>query len=64
MGYSLRTERFRYTEWRDFKTGKVLARELYDHQNDSGETMNLAGHGKHAVTIKRLSKLAPPVLKR
>ncbi|MHC4411890.1 MAG: sulfatase, partial [Planctomycetota bacterium] len=32
MGYSMRTERFRYTEWKDRETGKVLARELYDHQ--------------------------------
>ncbi|MGY8696088.1 MAG: sulfatase, partial [Verrucomicrobiia bacterium] len=29
MGYSIRTDRFRYTEWRDFESGTVLARELY-----------------------------------
>ncbi|OHB77221.1 MAG: hypothetical protein A2Z25_08215, partial [Planctomycetes bacterium RBG_16_55_9] len=28
MGYTLRTERFRYTEWRERKTDKVMAREL------------------------------------
>ncbi len=42
MGYSLRTERFRYTEWRNFDTGKIVARELYDHANDPAETVNVA----------------------
>ncbi len=41
MGYSLRTDRYRYTEWRNHQTGKVLARELYDHQVDPRETRNL-----------------------
>ena len=41
MGYSARTERFRYTEWRDFETGAVLARELYDHDADPMETANV-----------------------
>ncbi len=40
MGYSIRTDRYRYTEWRDFKTGAVTARELYDHQRDPLETIN------------------------
>ena len=34
MGYSMRTNRYRYTEWREFQKGKILARELYDHQTD------------------------------
>jgi len=28
MGYSIRTDRFRYTEWRDWKSGATAAREL------------------------------------
>ncbi len=32
MGYSIRSKRFRYTEWRDFESGEVQARELYDHE--------------------------------
>lgn len=40
-GRSIRTERYRYTEWRDNKTGKVVASELYDHEVDPGETWNL-----------------------
>jgi iduronate 2-sulfatase len=57
MGYSIRDARFRYTEWRDFKTGDVLARELYDHRTDPGETRNAAGEGRHAKTISRMETL-------
>ena len=42
MGYALRTANHRFVEWRDFSTGEVTARELYDHQNDSGEIKNIA----------------------
>ncbi|MEM9159642.1 MAG: sulfatase [Verrucomicrobiota bacterium] len=47
-GFSVRTERYRYTEWRDRsksqgeKSYSIVARELYDHQNDSTEAVNLA----------------------
>jgi arylsulfatase A-like enzyme len=43
MGYTMRTDRYRYTEWvtRDAKR-EVLARELYDHQADPLETANVA----------------------
>lgn len=42
MGYSLRTDRYRYTEWRGPESGLVLARELYDHRLDPLETLNRA----------------------
>jgi iduronate 2-sulfatase len=38
MGRSLRTERWRYTEWNEGEAG----RELYDHAADPGEFENLA----------------------
>ena len=41
MGRSVRTARYRYTEWRKFKTGKLVAAELYDHQVDPLETVNV-----------------------
>ena len=41
MGYSMRTDRYRYTEWRNYQTGNVLARELYDHRHDAAETRNI-----------------------
>ena len=51
-GYSMRTERYRYTEWLEGDAG----RELYDHSNDPGEVTNLASDPKRADTIARLSK--------
>lgn len=41
MGCSVRTDRYRYTEWRNFRSGKVVAKELYDHRRDPDETRNL-----------------------
>jgi iduronate 2-sulfatase len=40
MGYSVRTRLVRYTEWRDWKTGAVVARELYDAIRDPAEMRN------------------------
>ncbi|MEM9364971.1 MAG: sulfatase [Planctomycetota bacterium] len=31
MGYALRTDTYRYVEWREFATGDVIERELYEH---------------------------------
>ncbi len=42
MGYSVRTARVRYTEWRDWKTGEPVARELYDATSDPNEMKNAA----------------------
>ncbi len=55
MGYSMRTERWRYTEWRSFDTAKILARELYDHRSDPNENRNVSGEPKHSALIKQMS---------
>ncbi len=54
MGYSIRTDRWRYTEWRE-PDGKVKARELYDHQNDPDENRCLAGQPGQAAVVKELA---------
>ena len=41
MGYSVSTAHVRYTEWRDWKTGEVTGRELYDHATDPEELRNV-----------------------
>ncbi len=61
MGYSMRTDRYRYTEWRDFKTGHPVARELYDHAVDPRETVNIAAS---ASVVEALSKLLAETLPR
>ncbi len=44
MGYSLRTEQHRYIAWLDSRdlSRKPLAEELYDHEADPQETVNVA----------------------
>lgn len=56
-GYSVRTDRWRYTEWIERETKQVLVRELYDHHHDANENTNLAARPEHAETRRRLSKL-------
>jgi arylsulfatase A-like enzyme len=57
MGYTMRTERLRYTEWQDRTTGDILARELYDHQSDPGENLNAADEPQYEKDVARLSKM-------
>jgi iduronate 2-sulfatase len=56
MGYALKTNRWSYHEWRDFKTGHVVAQELYDEQNDPLETTNLVGTIEAAARIPVLAE--------
>ena len=50
MGRAITTERFRYIEWND----GTLGVELYDHQTDPTESVNLASDPAHAQTLSRL----------
>ena len=52
-GHSVRTERYRYTEW-DF--GK-LGQELYDHDTDPQELHNLAADPTQAQTVAQMKAL-------
>ncbi|MCA9086113.1 MAG: DUF4976 domain-containing protein, partial [Planctomycetaceae bacterium] len=55
MGYAMRTERYRYVEWFDAENGTVVARELYDHTNDSDENENIAEYPENASLLEKLS---------
>lgn len=55
MGYSMRTDRYRYTEHVNLKTDEVDFRELYDHENDPEENINLAINPEYAQIIEELS---------
>ncbi|HZF41331.1 MAG TPA: sulfatase/phosphatase domain-containing protein, partial [Blastocatellia bacterium] len=55
MGYAVRTDRFRYVEWRDFKTRELLARELYDYSTGATETVNLASDPAYGDRMAALS---------
>ncbi len=55
MGYSVRNERYRYTEW----DGGALGVELYDEDADPNEWHNLAWDPKQAATVAEMKKLLP-----
>lgn len=59
MGYSIRTERYRYTVWVDWKdkvinSDKVYAEELYDYEKDPDETKNLMKDPAYAGVVKTM----------
>lgn len=54
-GRSVRTERWRYTE---FEAGRA-GRQLFDHQNDPDETRNLAEYPQYAAVVEELGALLP-----
>jgi iduronate 2-sulfatase len=65
MGYSIRTQQFRYTVWFDnnFRTYKpynqadVIGREMYDYQKDPLETESLIDKPEYQKDLKDLEKL-------
>ncbi len=58
MGYAMRTDSYRYIEWRQEGTSKVVARELYDHTRDSQENDNIADSADQALLGRLASQLA------
>ena len=50
MGRSVRTERFRYTEW----NGGETAVELYDHEKDPKEMTNVAKDPAYTQFVSEL----------
>ncbi|MEM7231268.1 MAG: sulfatase [Planctomycetota bacterium] len=55
MGYAIRTEQYRYVEWRRWSDGAVVARELYDEWDDPFEMRNRASDPGCELTVDRLS---------
>ena len=55
MGYAVRTERYRYVEWREWETKRVVARELYDHERDPNEMHNTAKQPGQSHLIRELA---------
>ena len=70
MGWSIRTPRYRYTEWRaaDFSADKPVfgdqakAFELYDYESDPLERENLAGNAGYAALVKQHQALFDQML--
>ncbi|NLX96334.1 MAG: sulfatase [Rhodopirellula sp.] len=55
MGYSMRTDRYRLTRWLQ-PDGTEVASELYDHQDDPAENVNLAASPEGKSLADQLDK--------
>jgi len=55
MGYSMRTDRYRLTRWLN-RDGAEAAHELYDHQNDPQENVNIADRPENKALVAELTK--------
>ena len=55
-GDSVKTDRYRYTQWRD-KKGGVYARMLYDHKVDPAENVNIAELAQNRKLVDKLSNM-------
>ncbi|HWS01757.1 MAG TPA: sulfatase-like hydrolase/transferase, partial [Prolixibacteraceae bacterium] len=64
MGYSIRTEKYRYTIWlkdgyrsyKPFSKDLVVAGELYDYGKDPNETVNVVEDKEYASVAKEMDK--------
>ncbi len=63
MGYSVRSDRYRMITWRDYRDpdAEPVFVELYDHQEDPNETVNIAA--KHPEIVSDMTTKLREVLK-
>jgi arylsulfatase A-like enzyme len=57
MGRTVRTDRWRYVEWTDPKSGTVVDVELYDESADPQENQNISGRPEHKELLGKLHEL-------
>ncbi|WP_182866842.1 sulfatase [Stieleria mannarensis] len=57
MGHSVRTDRFRYTEWRSHDDGALIGAELYDHNVDPAESVNRVDEDAYQVHLAGLRRV-------
>jgi arylsulfatase A-like enzyme len=60
-GRSIRTDRYRYTEWIAKDGSKEI--EFYDHQSDPQENENVAQKPEYQQEIKKIEQLMPQIKK-
>ncbi|WP_271079559.1 sulfatase [Aurantiacibacter sp. MUD61] len=56
-GYTVRTQRYRYTAWVMDDSGELVAQELYDLDSDPDESTNVAGESAYANDLAHLERL-------
>ncbi|MCP4783676.1 MAG: sulfatase [Fuerstiella sp.] len=55
MGYTMRTEKYRYARWQDPR-GNIVGHEIYDHVDDPQENTNLANRPESAQLLQQLDQ--------
>jgi iduronate 2-sulfatase len=55
LGTAMRTDRYRYVEWRDRTTKQLKHMELYDHEQDPAENLNIAAKPEHKELLAKLA---------
>ena len=60
MGYAIRTDRYRYVEWYNWnkeakKPAEFIAAELFDHEKDPLENVNIADEPANRKLVSKLS---------
>lgn len=56
MGYSMKTDRFRYTEWSHVAEKKLEGVELYDHKYDPEENFNVINDPSYSRVVEKMVK--------
>ncbi|GAB3708398.1 sulfatase [Spirosoma flavus] len=56
IGYSLRNNRYRYTEWRRYQDGSVASSELYDLYHEPLERTNLSDQPASSSILKEMAR--------
>lgn len=57
LGYSVRTDKYRYTEFIELSTGNILEKELYDLSKSKQELENVVGEAQFQKELPYLSGL-------
>ncbi len=58
MGYTMRTDKYRYTEWRKRNNlSDVVARELYDHRRNNNENENVINKAANKAAVEELAAM-------
>jgi iduronate 2-sulfatase len=57
MGYSVRTAAVRYTEWRDWRTGENVGREMYEDADEPAESRGVLGEARLAAAQPEAERL-------
>ena len=56
MGYAIRTKKYRFVQWKDWKTKVVVASELYSLLDDPHEMKNIVNEKVSKAVVTRLTK--------